>query len=122
MDIDDEKKEFLLELANRQRTLIYIFSAYLVSLLVLFNLPEEYNIIPNLVTLILFISCLVCMFKLVNHKYGMGKAIGAIILCCIPVVNLATLAVVVTLNNSYFKTLGFNPGIIGVNPDVIGEI
>lgn len=122
MNINREKKAFLLKLAKRQRRLIYFSAACLVSLLLANAVPQRHDAIPNILGAILFVWSLVCMFKLVNLRYGLLKATIAVILSCVPIANLAFLAVVIALINSYFVSLGFRPGIIGVNPDVIDEL
>lgn len=121
MSISRRKRAYLIGLAKRQRRLVYVFAALLAAFILANIVPTRHNAIPNILVLILYVWSLVAMYKLVKLRFGVLKAVVAVALCCVPVLNLAIFAVAIAFINRYFLTSGLRPGILGLHPDAISQ-
>lgn len=106
--------EKVLQVAKRQKALIYTFLAYFFAA-ALQGLPQEIKVIASLVIFPIWIAIIIFNARLCLKVYGRFTAVLLIILGIIPLINFLVVLAASSRANKFIKSAGFKVGFMGAN-------
>lgn len=109
-----EELDRVLQVAKRQKALIYTFLAYFFAA-GLQGLPQEIKAIASLVIFPIWIAIIIFNARLCLKVYGKFTAILLIILGIIPLINFLVVLAASSRANTFIKNAGFKVGFMGAN-------
>lgn len=120
--INREELEKVLTVANRQRSLLLTFAAYMITIGVSTALNANqpinsvyYSTILGILLIILMLAVIVFTFRLVSQVYGIIFGIIMILLSVVPIINLLVILAASSRASKLIKKNGFKIGIAGAN-------
>ena len=104
----------VLQVAKRQKALIYTFLAYFLAA-TLQGLPQELKFIAGLIILPILVAIIIFNARLCLKVYGTFTAVLLIILGIIPMINFLVVLAASSRANKLIKNAGFKVGFMGAN-------
>jgi hypothetical protein len=113
-DSGAEELNKVLQVAKRQKALIYTFLAYFLAA-GLQGLPEEIKIIASLIIFPIWIAIIIFNARLCLKVYGRFTAVLLIVLGIVPLINFLVVLAASSRANKFIKSAGFKVGFMGAN-------
>lgn len=113
-NIEADELNKVLQVAKRQKALIYTFLVYFFAA-ALQGLPQEIRVIAGLVIFPIWIAIIIFNARLCMKVYGTFTAVLLIILGIIPMINFLVVLAASSRANKLIKNAGFNVGFMGAN-------
>lgn len=113
-DLETDELNKVLQVAKRQKALIYTFLAYFFAA-TLQTLPQELKVITSLVIFPIWIAIIIFNARLCLKVYGTFTAIILITLGIIPIINFLVVLAASSRANKLIKKAGFKVGFMGAN-------
>lgn len=110
----------VLQVAKRQKALIYTFLAYFFAA-ALQGLPQEIKVIASLVIFPIWIAIIILNARLCLKVYGRFTAVLLIILGIIPFINFLVVLAASSRANKLINAAGFKVGFMGANTKEIDQ-
>lgn len=107
-----EELDKVLQVAKRQKALIYTFLAYFFAA-ALQGLPQEIRVIASLAIFPIWIAIIIFNARLCLKVYGRFTAVLLIILGIIPIINFLVVLSASSRANKLIKSAGFKVGFMG---------
>ncbi len=105
----------VLQVAKRQKALIYTFLAYFFAAALQGLLPQEIKVIASLIVFPVWIAIIILNARLCLKVYGKFTAVLLIILGIIPLINFLVVLAASSRANKLIKTAGFKVGFMGAS-------
>ena len=116
-----EELEEILQVAKRQKALVYTFLAYFIAAGLQAALPQELKILGSMIGLPIFIAIVVLNARLCLKVYGRFASILMIILGIVPFINFLVVLAASSRANKLIKSAGFKVGFMGANTKEIDQ-
>lgn len=113
-NIEADELYKVLQVAKRQKALVYTFLTYFFAV-ALQGLPPELKIIASFVIFPIWIAIIIFNARLCLMVYGKFTAVLLIILGIIPILNFLVVLSASSRANRLIKTAGFKVGFMGAN-------
>ena len=111
---ESDKLNKVLQVAKRQKALIYTFLAYFFAA-ALQGLPQEAKVFASFIILPIWIAIIILNARLCLKVYGTFTAILLIILGIIPLINFLVVLSASSRANKLIRSAGFKVGFMGAN-------
>lgn len=116
-----EELNRVLQVAKRQKALVYTFLIYFFSAALLQALPPEIRAISSLVIFPIWLAIIILNARLCLKVYGRAAAVVLIILGIIPIINFLVVLAASSRANKLIKAAGFKVGFMGANTKEISQ-
>ena len=123
-NLEDHNKvdlEYILEIAKRQKALIYTFLVYILISAFSGALSEELRPILQLFVVPVALAVVIFTARLCWKLYSSVVAVILVVLSFVPLINLLVLLAANSRANSRIKAAGFKVGFMGANTREIME-
>ena len=112
---DKDGMQDVLEVAKRQKALLYTFLVYILLGIATGVIDPELKLVLQLFVIPVMIAIVVFTARLCLKLYGKTGAIIMIVLSFVPLINLIVLLIANSKANKQIKSKGFRVGLIGAN-------
>ena len=115
-----DELENILQIAKRQKALVYTFLAYFVAAGLQGPL-QEFKYLASLIIFPIFIAIIIFNARLCLKVYGSFASVLMIILGIIPIINFLVVLAASSRANKFIKSAGFKVGFMGANTKEIEQ-